>query len=127
MAAPFLSAEDLRERWPGCPPEVEAVTAAVNYASSLLRSEIPSIDDRMEDGSLDSVIVQGVVASMVRRHLSDPIISEQLGVFSTRFDTSWMEGGIYPTDAELATLRPRPARATSRYGTARPRIGLAPR
>lgn len=99
--------------------------ASLDFASALLRDKVYKIDDRLADGTLDPIVVRGIVCEMVRRHLADPITTEQMEDTTFRLDTSWMAGGIYPTAAELDTLKPKKA-DRGYVGAAHMKSGLAP-
>lgn len=125
MAA-LATATELKARWAECPAVATGVlNVQLEFASEILRSLVPLLDDRLEDDTLSRPLVVGVLCEMVRRKLADPVRREQLEDAEFEYDTAWMKAGIWPTDQELALLRPKVAKGRGRYGTIRPKMGLA--
>ena len=125
--ASFLTPTQLAEYWPGaCGIPELTLSAQLAAASAIVRRKLPSIDANVESGAVDHSIIEMVVSSMVQRKLSDPVRMEQVSQAVFQYDTSWLAAGIFLTDDEKELLTPAPTGRGSKYGSMRPRIGLAP-
>ena len=97
--------------------ETAMVGARLEQASAMVRTEVPSVAARLADGSLNSVVVAGVVADMVLRVVQNPrgVRSTQQAIddYSTSetVDASRSEGALYLSDREVRLLRGRRGRA----------------
>jgi hypothetical protein len=93
----------------------------LRLASSIVRSRVPTIDDRIAAGTLDVELVRGVVVQMVVRALQNPggARSKSVGAVSVTFDQP--TSGLVLTEDEQAMLSPN---RKPRIGTARLGAGL---
>lgn len=71
VTTPLAGVADVWALWRTLDPVVEDPVAArlLQFASSIVRNRIPSIDGRIANGTLDPMLVANVVASMVIRHM----------------------------------------------------------
>lgn len=97
-------------------------------ASSLVRSQFPSIDAQLTAGRLDRDVVALGVANMVLRVMRNPggLRSETVGPFSRTYDTTFAAGLLVITPGEQAMFTPTPIPAAEPIGVAMMRSGLAP-
>lgn len=143
MASSLATAQDVEDVWrPLAPDEIDRVNRLCFKASALLRQRVPWIDSRIsrfavnpsDEGGVDPVTAATVVATMVKRFLSNPdgasSVSETTGPYSRA--TSYalrgekdVRGELLVTDADIEALAPPSLRQT-RAGTIRVRPLLAP-
>lgn len=104
--------------------ELAAVTDLLDFASAVARRLVPSIDDRVDGGTLDADLVAGVVAGAVVRVLRNRSTSTrdalELDVDAPAPDI-W-DNQVKFTKAEVALLSPGPARSVRSVNLA-PGIG----
>lgn len=139
MAAVLASVQDVVDMWrPLSPDEAARVDGLLWKASALLRQASPSVDDRLavyaanpgDPSGLDPVVVATVVATMVKRFLSnvDGVASQSIGsatvTYSARGDTA-ARGELQVTQSDLDALRVHTSQAV-RLGSIRVRPVLAP-
>lgn len=95
--------------------ELTGVEYLLAFASAIIRNRVPNIDARLADGTLDPILVAGVIASMVVRVAQRPagVQSESTGPFSVTYANA--ASGLAITDDELALLTP--------VGTRRRKVG----
>lgn len=77
-------------------------------ASAMVRGRFPDLAARMSAGTLDPMVVGGVVVNMVLRVLRNPdgLRSETVGPFTRSWDTATAAGLLVLSDDDLATLEP---------------------
>lgn len=82
--------------------------ALIDKAGTRLASRMPSIQRRLDAGTLDPEVVQGVVEDMVLRVIRNPTARRSIGLddFQETIDTSTSTGLLYVSEDELALLRP---------------------
>lgn len=118
--ADLASFEDLETVWrPLSGEETEAAAKWLEWASALVRTEVPSVDARITSGVLSADLVSSVVVAMVQRAMSNPdgakSVMETVEDFSRQVTIGGDGDGtrLYLTDRELRLLSPRPRRAFS--------------
>lgn len=111
MADAYAVPADVAAIWrPLTPAEVIAVNARIDQASAIVRSEVPTVDDRIDAGTLDRAVVSGVVADMVRRVMLNPDGVRQRSRSiddyqeSVTVDSSVSESALYLTAREYRLL-----------------------
>jgi len=103
-------------------PAGDAVDAQIqkliDKAASRLDELAPSVRRRVTAGTLELVVVQGVVEDMVLRVIRNPNAYRSLGLddFQTTIDNSTTTGLLYVSASELTLLRPR---SRSKFGSMR--------
>lgn len=94
------------------------IQALIDKAATRLASRLPSLQRRIDAGTLDIEVVQGVVEDMVLRVMRNPRALRSIGLddFQETVDTSTSTGLLYVSADELALLRPA---RTRRVGSIR--------
>lgn len=106
----FATAADLEAGWRALTVEEETRAAVLlARASRLIRSRVPSIDDKIADGDIDPDLVGDICCDVVRRAMSartDGVLSStnQVGGVSISERFSKAQGHLYLTGSELALL-----------------------
>jgi hypothetical protein len=115
-AGDFAVAADVAAVWrPLTAAETEVAGTLVTYASALLRSLVPNIDQRITDGDLDGALARLAVVQMVKRVLINPegvrSESETTGPFSESktWDVGRAVGRLSVTAEDLALVAGRAA------------------
>lgn len=73
MGDPFASPADVAARWrPLTDAEATVAAALVGDASAFIRARFPGIDSQVTSGAVDPLILELVVANMVKRALLAP-------------------------------------------------------
>lgn len=137
---PFAYPPDVAAIWrPLGEDEIGQVTARIAQASRLLRDEVPdvggfSLDERIDNGSLERATVRDVVVGMVHRVMLNPegLRQESTGPFGRTFDTAISSGemtitkremdrltGRKSTGSKAGTIKPGPGPVFTRYSGAR--------
>jgi hypothetical protein len=105
-----VTADDVISRWVGSnPPDLVAVGAFIEDASTLVRFEFPDIEARidadLDDGGVPSEQVRLVIVRVVLRALRNPdnVRSRSDGPFSTTYAGD-NPGDLWLTDDERAML-----------------------
>ena len=112
MAESFADVTDLEARWRVlAPDEVERAAVLLADASAMVRALVPTVDDRIEAGLLDPVIVTRVVCAVVKRQMLagdelEGVASETnvAGPFTVQLGYANPTGDAYMTKAELTLL-----------------------
>jgi hypothetical protein len=88
-------------------------------ASAVVRSKVPTVDDRIADGTLDADLVRGVVAQMVIRALQNPggLRSKSVGVGVSRVRSGDVGHRADGRGGQTCWRRP----GKPKVGTAKPR------
>lgn len=108
----FATVPDLELRWKLLEGEdVGRAAARLAQASRLVRSQVPTVDDRIASGELDPLLVADVVCDMVQRAMSAPImgaesVSHQIGSVSQQVTYDNPMGNLFITAIELRQLSP---------------------
>lgn len=113
---------DIEGLWrPLSQPEKDRAWNLLAMASAVVRSKVPTVDDRIAADTLDEQIVRGVVAQMVIRALQNPggLRTKSVGSVSVAFDSA--TSGIVLMDDEANLLAPP---RKPKVGTARLAAGL---
>lgn len=108
--ASYATSADVQAVWrPLTDSEIEIVDAQLAFASTIIRSQVPTVDARIAAGTLDEALVAGVAVAMVRRFMVNPdgIRQEAIEDYSYTRDSALSAGSVYLSDAELALLRGR--------------------
>lgn len=115
----LASVDELEKTWrPLTAAEITSASVWIRRASALLRQEVPSVDARIANGSLDADVVASVVESMVRRVMTNPDGARSMSdtvedvTLSVTFSGE-ADGGLYLTDRERDRLMPKPRRSFS--------------
>jgi hypothetical protein len=111
MAA-FATAGDLADRWrPLSPEETVQAEALLEDASTILRMEIPTVDSRVELGTLPANVPLMVVVGMVKRAMVAPAAGEgvqtaqtNVGPFGQSFTYANPMGHLYLTKQDRRLL-----------------------
>lgn len=113
-SAPFATSDDVAEAWRALTSDEDGTaTFWLRVASSIIRTEVPTVDGRVAAGTLDPDLVMGVTVAMVLRRLQNPDgwRSEQEAIedYSTSKtrDSALSAGGVYLTDEEKCLLEGR--------------------
>lgn len=111
--APLAETFDIEARWrPLTDAEQQIAPTLIDDASANVRAQAPGVDDRIADGSLDPMLVAGVVARMVIRVLRNPTgaVSRQRQVddasMSETYDREAVRAEMYLPDADLSLITP---------------------
>lgn len=88
---PFATLLDLKARGT-CPPDEGVAQALLSDASALLRAELPTIDDRIDEGKLDPSLPRMVVCQMVARAIGTS--DAALGMTQVQTTTGPFSGGF---------------------------------
>lgn len=121
--ASYANPEDLEVVWrPLTDAQTDTAETYLAYASAILRQRVATLDDRIAAGTLDRILVQGVVVAMVKRVMSNPdgLRQRTVGSVSLTFDEA-RAAGIDPTAEELELLVPR---RTGRGAPRTARLGI---
>lgn len=140
MPAPTALAQvsDLEDMWrPLADAETPRAVNLIAKASALLRQAAPHIDARIalftsgstDVGALDPILVATVVATIVKRFISnvEGVASQSVGPYSVAFALRAekdVRGELQVTDTDLAALRPY--QPTAAIGSIKVRPSLAP-
>lgn len=86
----------------------EAIDHLINRAVALLVLQVPTVPARVDAGTLNQAVVEGVVEDMVLRVLRNPQALRQLSIddFSATIDSAASTGSLYVSKDELALLSP---------------------
>lgn len=115
MGDSFATPSDVAAAWRPL-TDLEEITVATQlaYASAIIRTNVPDIDDRLAAGKVDPTLVRGITVEMVLRQARNPTgvtsTSESLEdyQYSEAYSEEVATGSIFLADAELALLqRPR--------------------
>lgn len=103
LYGPLTSAEDT------------TATRLLNFASALVRRQVPDLDARIAAGTIEPIVVSTVVAQMVIRVLRNPegYKSENSADYGYELDASRAAGQVYIAPDELALLAAAPSRVVS--------------
>ena len=120
MADPFATTADIENAWRALTAEETNVAEFwLEFASEVIRAEVPDIDDRIASGDLSAVVARGVTVAMVLRRLQNPegfrSVQQAIEDYSetkTR-DSALSAGGVYLSEEELCLLRGRGSGAFS--------------
>lgn len=108
--ADFATVADVAARWRPLSASEQLVAAALlGDASAVMRARVPSLDDRVDDDTLDVALPRSVCVQMVLRVLRNPdgLVSEQIDDYGIRRSES-AAGSLHITDDELALLTESP-------------------
>lgn len=138
---PLADSDDVADLWrPLTSDEIDRVTRLIAKASAMLRQRAPWVDDRIRlfqadptnPAGLDPVTVAAVVATIVKRFVSNPqgVVSESVGPYSMTYtyrgaQDKGVRGEMYVEDSDLDKLKV-PEKAGSRIGTVKTRPRMAP-
>lgn len=125
--ADLASQDDVESLWRVLTDDESGlVEGLLRYASAIARSRVPSIDARIDDGTLDPQVVADVVASMVIRAMRNPtgVTAETIGPVSYSVSARVAAGYLYLDDGELSLLGPLPEPGARGFGTIRLRAGM---
>ena len=111
MAYPFAQPVDVAAIWrPLTDAETLVADARIAAASRLIRSRIPTIQERIDSGLVSVDDVRDVVVDMVYRVMTLPSYAVQQSITvddatkATTFDRTATSAGLYLSDAEFARL-----------------------
>jgi hypothetical protein len=91
------------------------VDLLLDFAAALLRSRVPQLQARLDEGTLEEGAVVSAVTAMVVRVLNNPRGKRQVSSTAGPFTESWTvdqavsSGALYVSESELADLAPAPA------------------
>jgi len=108
----YATVGDLTAAWRSLTTDEEGVAEALlNRASRVLRTQIPEVDDRIESGDLDPLLVADVVCEMVRRAFTTRVAGAEsatttVGQVSQAVTYANPQSNLYLTKAEKALLSP---------------------
>jgi len=109
----WATPQDIIDRWVGndVPTDVDLMTALIADAESVILSEFPLIQTRIDDDELPLNTVIMVVCRMVTRLLRNPenltYWQQQTGPFGQARNYGTGNGDIWLTDNELSLLSPK--------------------
>lgn len=117
MSAPFATADDVVDRWRALSSDEQRVADSLaEDASDMIRTRWPDVDDRIAAGTLTSLSLTRVVASMVKRAMivgnNEGIESrqQQAGPFGVNDKFANPNANLYFTAEDLRLLDGRTAR-----------------
>lgn len=116
MATNPAGLTDLERSWrPLSDQEAVNASARLEQAWARLTAVAPTVPADMDSGALTSELVASVITDAVLRVLRNPegLRQESIDDYSWTRDSAVSAGALYFTDAELALLAARPARARS--------------
>lgn len=139
VATPLASPDDVADLWRTLTPDEELrVGRLITKASAMLRQRLPWVDARIarfatdptDPGGLDPETVSAVVATIVKRFLSNVqgVASEGIGPYSVTYAIRGekdVRGEMYVTDGDLDKLKV-PSKTATRIGTIKAHPRLAP-
>lgn len=116
MAA-FATTDDIEAKWRALTdPEKTSAAEDLDFASAIIRTQVPDIDSRIASQTAPSVlgaVAKGITVAMVLRRLQNPEgwrsqqeAIEDYSVTNTR-DSSLSGGAVMLLDGELQLLRGR--------------------
>ena len=129
MTSPIAGvlSSDIRDAWRDLTPsETTRADTLIEYASAIIRDEIPGIDARIDAG-VSADTVKAVVVAMVVRVLAVPTAVRQRSravddyTETDTFDATSLAGDLYLTDRERARLMGSAARDAVSMRLALPR------
>lgn len=129
MAANFATLDDVEEMIGEVDDDETAkVNGLLRRASTMIRSQVATIDLRIAQGLLDPQTAEDICADMVVRVLrnEDGIKQETIGPTAVTYDPTVASGKLFMTPEELFLLYP-PKTIRSPVGTIRTVPGLGPR
>lgn len=109
----WATPQDIIDRWVGndVPTDTALMTALIADAESVILSEYPGIQTRIDDSELPLNTVTMVVVRMVTRLLRNPenltYWQQQTGPFGQARNYGTGNGDIWMTDNELSMLAPK--------------------
>lgn len=109
----YATAQDVAAGFrPLTDPEALIVPTLLDRAEAILLASVPSVDARIDGGSLSVQVVVAVEAAMVERVLRNPEGRRQESQSIDDYTTSWTidnavsSGALYVSEAEVALLSP---------------------
>ena len=114
--ADLATVTDVETRWRTLTADETAVVEVLlGDASGIIRVEVPTVDARITDGTLDADTVAGVVVQMVLRVMRNPDgkVQESIDDYAYRRADAVADGALYLRDYERRLLQPARARAGS--------------
>jgi hypothetical protein len=131
MADPFATPTDVAAVWRPLSDAEEAVAATLlSYASTLVRVNVPGIDDRITAGTLDADLPKMVVVGMVKGAMDRPAgaksLTETTGPYtrSITYAEAVTSGLLGLSAADLALLTPASDLPAAPVGSIRLSPGL---
>lgn len=119
-AAPFATADTIATMWRSLSAEeTERADTLCRYASAIIRTRVPGIDERISTGKLAGSVAGYVCASMVLRVMRNPsgVAAESVGPWSVTYGSVGTQatGALYLSEEDLALLRGAPVGARAGY------------
>jgi len=106
--------QDVIDRWvgPGAPTDEELIQRWIDDAETVLKYEVPDVQERIDDGVLPVETVIFVVSRMVMRVLQNPrgVRQEGVGPYNVTY-TGDRPGDLWLSDDERAMLEGLPRRS----------------
>lgn len=106
---PFATVSDLETFGIPVPADQEPrYEQLLAFASAVVRSAVPTVDARIDAGTLDPNLVKFVVLSMVARKAAGPqndAVTQQAQTYGPFTTSQTMVAGLYLTARELKLLR----------------------
>lgn len=99
----------------------DAIDHLIARAVALLVLQVPTVPARVDAGTLDQAVVEGVVEDMVLRVLRNPQALRQISIddFSATVDAAVSAGSLYVSSNELALLSPSTRGGHRAFGSVR--------
>lgn len=109
-AAPYATAATITTMWRALSTEETGrADTLCRYASAIIRTRVPNIDERIAAGKLDPSVAAYVCASMVLRVMRNPsgVAAESVGPWSVTYGSSGTQatGALFLSDEDMALLR----------------------
>lgn len=115
--ADLATTSDFEAAWqPLNPGDARRVATWIKWASAVVRDEVPTVDARIANNTLDADLVASIVVAMVRRVIGNPdaaaSTSETIGPFAqaTTYSADSTSSGLFLTKREIERLRPAASR-----------------
>lgn len=110
----FATTDDVAAAWRALTDE-EFVQASfyLDFASEIIRIDVPSVDSRLAAGTLSAGLLTGIATAMVLRVMKNPDgyrqVQESIEDYSTTKvrDNTLSTGGLYLAEDECRLLAPR--------------------
>jgi hypothetical protein len=110
---PYASTTDVSALYgPLTGDQLTKTVRLLEFASALVKQQVPLVDERLADGSLSADAVASVITAMVVRVLRNPEgrrqVTESAGPFSESWaiDQAVSSGVLYLSETERAALMP---------------------
>lgn len=112
LQTPYATLDDVTAIFGPVADQAAKVVRLLEFAAAIVRSKAPGMQGRLDDGTLEELLVVSVVTAMVARVLRNPLGHRQGSQGIDDYSTSWTvdqavsTGALYVSDDEVLTLSP---------------------